>query len=265
VVDYYQSYGALPSSNADAGLPPPASYATYCDLESVTVSAGGVITTNVLATPNYPAGSIVLKLIDPNTGAWGCTTTIAEAAYQCTYAGLPARMAMTWGVFSNDAALGTTYQSCWGRPPAATAHGGCDPYRGDTSTTLALPVSCVLRNGVAPPVGIITPGYYNQWLGGSTQHSSPLEGTRMASRGTGDAHCTREFGLGWRMAEFHMGRGWGFHAFGATPNSSRFWVAINDQNANPWGYGNGPEYEEPRAPGGGGVIVDCTRNPQDCI
>jgi hypothetical protein len=37
------------------------------------------------------------------------------------------------------------------------------------------------------------------------------------------------------MAEFHDGGGgWSYWGFGNIQIGRRFWVAINDQNANPW-------------------------------
>jgi hypothetical protein len=36
------------------------------------------------------------------------------------------------------------------------------------------------------------------------------------------------------MAEFHDGWGWGFWAKGNIESDQRFWVYINDQQANCW-------------------------------
>lgn len=52
--------------------------------------------------------------------------------------------------------------------------------------------------------------------------------------------CVSSFGNGWRMAEFHdgslgsQGVGWALWAYGNLTTGQRFWVANNDQWANPW-------------------------------
>ena len=46
--------------------------------------------------------------------------------------------------------------------------------------------------------------------------------------------CVAFFGTGWRAAEFHDGWGWKFGAYGHVRSDIRFWVYINDQNANCW-------------------------------
>jgi hypothetical protein len=46
--------------------------------------------------------------------------------------------------------------------------------------------------------------------------------------------CVTFFGAGWRMAEFHDSWGWGFSAYGNVRSDTRFWVYINDQQANCW-------------------------------
>jgi len=59
-----------------------------------------------------------------------------------------------------------------------------------------------------------------------------------------DSLCASTFGAGYRMAEFHDGDpgywcGWDFWGDALSANlapfvNTRFWVSINDQNANPW-------------------------------
>src|SRR5205823_1278208 len=54
-----------------------------------------------------------------------------------------------------------------------------------------------------------------------------------------DAYCRSALGAGWRMAEFHDGKGgWGFVARGHISSTSRFWVRINDQPGNCWDSGS---------------------------
>jgi hypothetical protein len=62
-----------------------------------------------------------------------------------------------------------------------------------------------------------------------------IPGAILTSQEQGDAICADTFGDGWRLAEFHDGGGgWTFWAAGSIPTGTRFWVAINDQPANPW-------------------------------
>jgi len=104
-------------------------------------------------------------------------------------------------------------------------------YNGDTPTTAALPVLCLRRDGRPVPPGI-TPTANNGWAQGQVQLTAPIAGRLLTSRLRADAFCMSQFGLGWRMAEFHDGGGgWAYWAAG---DIGRMWVAINDQPANPW-------------------------------
>lgn len=114
-------------------------------------------------------------------------------------------------------------------------------YNGDTPATAVLPVLCLLVTNSAAPSGINLT-MYEGWARGSVALTQPLSGTLLSSRAAADAICASRFGNGWRMAEFHDGRygpglsstsGWSFWASGQLA-SGRFWVAINDQPANPW-------------------------------
>ncbi|QRN97582.1 hypothetical protein JRI60_00355 [Archangium violaceum] len=107
-------------------------------------------------------------------------------------------------------------------------------YNGDTSPSTSLPILCLYKDGRAAPSGI-TLDFYNGWAGGVVKLSAPVAGSMLTSRGAADTICSNTFGAGYRMAEFHDGNGgWGFWAQGTLSTTTRFWVAINDQPANPW-------------------------------
>jgi hypothetical protein len=116
-------------------------------------------------------------------------------------------------------------------------------YNGDTPATTALPMLCLLVDNSPVPTGI-TPSFNPGWARGQVRTTSPIRGMELVSRAEADRICAANFGTGWRMAEFHDGRygpdlsysgGWSYWARGSIPVGTRFWVAINDQTANPWG------------------------------
>ncbi|GHH83997.1 hypothetical protein GCM10018793_47230 [Streptomyces sulfonofaciens] len=115
-------------------------------------------------------------------------------------------------------------------------------YTGDTSADTALPLLCLRDWGTGVPTRI-TPTYYAGWARGTVAATGPIPGLALTSREVADRLCSLWFGSDWRAAEFHDGRygtdlelsgGWSFWAYGYVPDNQRFWVAINDQPANPW-------------------------------
>lgn len=108
-------------------------------------------------------------------------------------------------------------------------------YLGDTSTSNALPVLCLRQDGRPVPPGISV-DFYNGWAADEVRLTAPVTGVTLTSRATADTLCAQQFGAGFRMGEFHDGGGgWRWWASGTLSTSTRFWVAINDQPANPWG------------------------------
>ncbi|HEX7816861.1 S53 family peptidase [Dyella sp.] len=124
-------------------------------------------------------------------------------------------------------------------PSGSLVHVGNDSitnaYTGDTPATSVLPVLCIHITNAAAPSGI-TYDYYDGWAPGNVAFTSPVAGTTLTSRAVADSVCSTAYGSGWRMAEFHDGNGgWSFWSAGLTTAvNTRFWVAINDQPANPW-------------------------------
>jgi len=129
-------------------------------------------------------------------------------------------------------------------------------YSGDTSVDLALPLLCIYKskdliNNPIPTFtqSVPTPGgaEKNSWSGGKVFAIPNVVGRSLLSSTDADNKCNEagknRYGLfGSRMAEFHDGSapnaGWGFWAQSIDPNllipGNRYWVRINDQNANPW-------------------------------
>ncbi|MCP2257742.1 hypothetical protein LX15_001428 [Streptoalloteichus tenebrarius] len=131
--------------------------------------------------------------------------------------------------------LGLTWSIRQQRWTADLVHVGndrhSDPYRGDTPCDTELPVLCLVKRNLPVPPGI-TPDFYAGWSGGTVRITSPVSGWALTSRAAADALCARQFGAGYRMAEFHDGGGgWSWWANG---NLNRFWATVNDQPSSPW-------------------------------
>ena len=118
-----------------------------------------------------------------------------------------------------------------------------NPYRGDQSCSTPLPVLCLQRDFSYPPNSTSGHDYLDGWAFGNLGITIPISGSDLISRETADAICAEAFGAGARMAEFHDGNlgakvgsqsGHDFWALGNVPSGTRFWVAVNDQPANPW-------------------------------
>jgi len=151
---------------------------------------------------------------------------------------IPPHQGMTWTHTASNVPTGTITVGC----------GGCDPYNGDTLCTTPLPLLCIYKPQPPQvpfplPVGLSN-GLYNQWSGGIVEATQPVPGnqfqhisanpTNQNPPPDANSYCAAQFGIGWRVAEFHDGWGWNFQAYGGVP-STRFWVHINDQaSANCW-------------------------------
>lgn len=178
----------------------------------------------------------------------------------------PAKKGLTWGKVTHDSALGIDFVGCHGQPRVSgNSTGSCDPYEGDTSCTVALPILCLKPENLPRPNYAITGSAgglpaegYNGWTGGQIGLTEPVRGSDLTSAATGDAMCTAALGSGYQMAEHHDGKyivgmgettyyaqtwppasqlstgGWSWYAYGSLPENSRFWVKINGQPANCW-------------------------------
>jgi len=135
-------------------------------------------------------------------------------------------MGMTWQKFSHDVFTGTDLVGCGGT---------CNPYVGDTSCRVLLPVLCVRIDG-SPNPGVAA-DFYHGWREGHITTTMPVSGTSLTSQVVADQICAATFGNGWIMAEHHHptgGGGWNWHAFGNVRTDTRFWTRINNQPGNCW-------------------------------
>ncbi len=116
-----------------------------------------------------------------------------------------------------------------------------NPYSGDTSCNERLPVLCINVEGFSPPANSSGNNYSESWSGANVKQTYPFTGHDINTRDKANAKCVETFGEGWRIAEFHDGAlgtagtdGWKLWAYGGLTTDRRFWISINDQNANPW-------------------------------
>jgi hypothetical protein len=155
---------------------------------------------------------------------------------------------MSWGLMANDKLPDTTaWMSCHGEPKEGITQpheGSCNPYKGDASCRLALPILCINKDNSAADAitsaekekGNIPDG----WAAGIVGSTAPVAGFVIGSLAGANARCEKELGAGWRMASFHDGSGgragWGFTAQRGAQLDPRYrhWVYVNDQPGNCW-------------------------------
>jgi len=203
-LEFTASTAATPPCKLDAGI-------------ELGVGAALRIFGKTLAQQNWQLGA-------PRSTLWtGCSFGGGTGTGSATHAG------MTWSVLSQTANV-----------LQVGIDASSNVYQGDTPASAVLPVMCLYVDGRPVPAGV-NPTYYHGWAEGAVNFTAPVSGTTLTSRAAADALCAGAFGAGWRMGEFHDGKvngmpdGWRYYANGTTlPASPRFWVAINDQNANPW-------------------------------
>ncbi len=112
----------------------------------------------------------------------------------------------------------------------------CNPYQGDTSCRIVLPVLCLKPGGAPMPAGV-QDGFYQGWTNGTLAATQPVMGAILESLAVASARCEAELGAGWRMAGFHDGNGgWGLQGLKGRgfDRHTRYWVHINDQRGNCW-------------------------------
>lgn len=128
--------------------------------------------------------------------------------------------------------------ACHGEPAQLDRphNNSCNPYQGDTSCRMVLPVLCIQKSNLSLPAGVQN-GFYQGWTGGTLAATRPVMGAILESEQVATARCQAELGADWRMAEFHDGAGgWGLQGQRGVgfEGYTRYWVRINDQQGNCW-------------------------------
>lgn len=168
----------------------------------------------------------------------------------------PSGKAMTWQAYklTPEAAAGNL---------ASVGCQGCNAYKGDVKRNKKLPILCIVPGDSPMPANylawgntiVLAPGtassdwkFYHGWSGGKIGITEPFKGTEIVSKEFADEKCKKQLGdPNARMVEHHDNNvgGWGLGAeihpmsasntlLGNGNKTLRFWVSINDQNANPW-------------------------------
>jgi hypothetical protein len=247
-----------------------------------TVNQSATVSFTVLADSGYK-----IESVEGCGGTLsGNTYTTAPVTEDCevTASFTPhiSRNGMTWGVNNYNADLDITRVHCYGK--IGPNRGPCNPYQGDTSCSAPLPVLCVKVDGTPrPPYALakcstcaMYDEYYNGWAEGSIGLTAPAQGNAFANLADADAYCAAQLGEGYKVAEHHTGRyvmgmdennfygdtwpantsagGWGLYGPGQLADTSRFWVDINDQDANCWGRDPSNRYTVTPSAGTGGSI-----------
>lgn len=110
----------------------------------------------------------------------------------------------------------------------------CDPFRGDTPCDTEQPLLCFADRAAAAPalpasVAASQDHFKRIWTGGTLAATPPVRGGAFRTIGEADAHCRRQFGSDWRVAEWHDGGvGWRFTALreGRSFARVRHWIDI---------------------------------------
>jgi hypothetical protein len=161
------------------------------------------------------------------------------------------RMGMTWGIekFPNQLQESYVHVGCSGEANIKGKHlRECNPRRGDMLCANELPLLCIKKNKTIqiPKArqimheSLITKTEWEFidegfWAEAEVRILDKIKGTDLTSPKKADELCSVAFGKEWRMAEFHDApKGWNFFAKGIISSSDRFWVKINDQDANCW-------------------------------
>lgn len=253
-------YNLRPNAVQEIGITFPAGAPAYC-VGNLTITSSS---TPVSSYPSFSSNGGVTRF---DSGApWGGVGFPKNAAgkfislsdmpsnHPCSYVSFETnntptasvKTAMTWHLSKSAAPSASNAYVLVGSDSIT------DPYQGDTSTKNSLPVLCINKNNPPYPGGGVlgnphqTPGgaWRGTWSGGTAALTSPVQGLSLTSLTVANDLCATQFGAGYRMAEFHDGdptlwSGWDFWAearnASITPfQNTRFWVSINDQNANPW-------------------------------
>ena len=142
---------------------------------------------------------------------------------------------------SADDSPDAAYLNCKSEPVPTDKpyQNACNPYQGDTSCRVVLPVLCIkTADSIKDAQPTNAPA--GAWASSTLGATAPVMGALLSSLDVAHARCEKELGEGYRMAGgFNNGgvdwamagrRGQGFMLGGST----RYWVAVTDQRANCW-------------------------------
>src|SRR3954451_6040532 len=133
------------------------------------------------------------------------TTSQEERASAPASGALAVHKGLTWKLLATNSTTGTIDVGCWN---------GCDAHNGDTAGRTAVPILCIEKAGpgfpLQLPASVNNSDQYHKWSGGVVGTTKPT--VPPATLTAADALCVKEFGPGWRVAEFHDGWGWHFQA-----------------------------------------------------
>lgn len=105
----------------------------------------------------------------------------------------------------------------------------CPAYTGNRPCSDTLPLLCFVDRGQPAPA-TEADDMKRIWSGGEVAATSPLRGDSFRTIAEADGHCARQFGAGWRVAEWHLGgKGSNFSAAsGGRHFSGEHWVDIKN-------------------------------------
>lgn len=149
----------------------------------------------------------------------------SQSNAQASAQGNPQR-GLTFGLSntSPDPITGTAYFHCTG---SQLGQKSCNPYKGDTQCSAALPILCFRDTSAQAPAHLKDTRY---WSGGIVATTQAVPASKFKSIAKVNAYCAAQFGTSWRAASFHDGGGWGIKAYGNTGKPrSRVWVDVKDQ------------------------------------
>ena len=229
----------------------------------LALAAGGILGAAVFST------SLILKAMFPHsqpsaehpvdfslyTRPPSTVTTPTQASEPVTppsnsnNAPSPTKRAMTWRVLKTAAVKGK-YYALFGSDSQT------NPYQGDTGINEVHSLLCINKINLPAPLGLPSPttttggALRGSWSGGQALIIPNIQANALTSESIANETCRAQGQRlsnidGIRMAEFHDGdrlaglAGWDFWAEvssieGLDNPNIRYWVQINDQNANPW-------------------------------
>lgn len=159
-------------------------------------------------------------------------TRVKRATFSYVCGGIHVKKGMTWKKISTNHITGTVSVDCG----YSNGHNECNPYHGDQKCTMKLPILCTRVLHAQKPASVHVSSSRHAWSGNLVHTTRPISPaiSHINTLSKANAMCVKEFGRGWRVAEFHDAQQWGFQAYGNT-QGRRFWVNIKDQpDGNCW-------------------------------